>query len=86
MIALGGNTINWTTAAEEYINDDGTTNVLRFIWWCSTIKALQTKKDYKPDPKLSVNYIITPTEMVKIFGRLNQPMVTETGYAIPSLH
>jgi hypothetical protein len=22
--------------------------------------------------------------MVKIFGRLNQPMVTETGYAIPS--
>jgi DNA polymerase I-like protein with 3'-5' exonuclease and polymerase domains len=86
MIALGGNKYNklrTATVAEEYINDDGTTNVLDLFGDASTIKALTNKKDYKPDPKLSVNYN-TPTEMVKIFGRLNQPMVTETGYAIPS--
>jgi DNA polymerase I-like protein with 3'-5' exonuclease and polymerase domains len=85
-IALAGNKYNklrTNSVADDYINDDGTTNVLDLFGEPSTIKAITNKKEYKPDPKLSVNYN-TPTEMVKIFGRLNQPLPTEVGYAIPT--
>ena len=84
-IVLAGNKYNklrTITVGEEFINDDGTTNVLDLFGELSTIKALTNKKEYKPDPKLNVNYN-TPTEIVKIFGRLNQPMPTEIGYTIP---
>ena len=84
-IVLAGNKYNklrTITVGEEFINDDGTTNVLDLFGELSTIKALTNKKEYKPDPKLNVNYN-TPTEIVNIFGRLNQPMPTEIGYTIP---
>lgn len=85
-ITLSGNKYNklrTPSVADDYINDDGTTNVLDLFGEPATIKAITNKKEYKPDSKLNVNYN-TPTEMVKIFGRLNQPMPTETGYAIPT--
>lgn len=85
-IALAGNKYNklrTTTVGDDYINDDGTTNVLDLFGDVATIKGVTNKKEYKPDAKLSVNYN-TPTEMVKIFGRLNQPMPTETGYVTPT--
>lgn len=84
-ITLGGikyNRIRTATQASFLINDDGTTNVLDLFGDTATIKAITNKKDYKPDGKINPDYN-SPTEMVRIFGRLNQPLPTEAGYVIP---
>lgn len=85
-ITLGGNKYNKLrvpSQASQLINDDGTTNVLDLFGDYATIKAITNKKDYKEDVKLNADYN-SPTEMVKIFGRLGQPLPIENGYAIPT--
>lgn len=85
-ITLGGmkyNKIREPSQASFLINDDGTTNVLDLFGDQATVKAITNKKDYKPDGKVNPDYN-SPTEMVRIFGRLNQPLPTESNYAIPT--
>ena len=84
-ITLGGNKYNKLRTASQaslLINEDKTTNVLDLFGDHATIKAITNKKDYKPDGKINPDYN-SPTEMVKIFGRLNQPLPIENGYAVP---
>ncbi len=87
-ITLGGNKYNklrTPSQASQLINDDGTTNVLDLFGEMATIKSITNKKDYKEDVKLNADYN-SPTEMVKIFGRLGQPLPIENGYAIPTFN
>lgn len=84
-ITLGGikyNKLREPNQASLLINEDGTTNVVDLFGEEATIKAITGRKTYKADGKINPDYN-SPSEMVRIFGRLNQPLPTDSGYATP---
>lgn len=86
-LTLGGkkyNEIRRPAQASILINSDKTTNTLDLFGEPATIKALTNKKDYKEDSNLNPDYN-SPSEVIRIFGRLNQPLPIENGYAIPMI-
>jgi len=86
-LTLGGkkyNEIRRPAQASILINSDKTTNVFDLFGEPATIKALTNKKDYKEDGNLNPDYN-SPSEVIRIFGRLNQPLPIENGYAIPNI-
>ena len=85
-ITLSGNKYNklrTKTQIEDLIEADGTVNVLDLFGDPATVKAITGKKVLKKDGKLSPDYN-SPSELVRIFGRLNQPLPIEGGYATPT--
>jgi DNA polymerase I-like protein with 3'-5' exonuclease and polymerase domains len=86
VIALSGNkynSIRKESFIADIINDDGTTNEINLFGEAATIAGVTNRKVYKPDKKLNIDYN-SPTELVRIFGRLNQPLPIENGYATPN--
>jgi DNA polymerase I-like protein with 3'-5' exonuclease and polymerase domains len=84
-ITLGGlkyNKIRQKSQASFLINNDSTTNVLDIFGEQATIKSITNKKVYKVDPKMAPDYN-SPLEIIKIFGRLGEPLPSKTGYLIP---
>lgn len=84
-ITLSGNKYNkirTRTQIEDLIEADGTINVLDLFGEPATVKAITGKKVLKKDGKLSPDYN-SPSELVRIFGHLNQPLPIEGGYATP---
>jgi len=87
LLTLGGkkyNEIRRPAQASILINSDKTTNTLDLFGEPATIKALTNKKDYKEDSNLNPDYN-SPSEIIRIFGRLNQPLPIESGYGIPMI-
>jgi len=86
-LTLGGkkyNEIRRPSQASLLINSDKTTNTFDLFGEPATIKALTNKKNYKEDGNLNPDYN-SPSEVIRIFGRLNQPLPIENGYAIPMI-